>query len=88
MTTFELADYPYSTDYALLADLAQRHSIICVLDYQDCRDVAQTQFFSQEGLICWSVRARGTCYISAFDEATFIAKCQKQNLMFLPPPSK
>jgi len=45
----QLDAYDGSKDYERLAELAKKHSIICILDYQEHRDVAKTIYSFQEG---------------------------------------
>jgi hypothetical protein len=87
VTAYELAPYTGSRDYQRLTALARRASIICVVDYQSLRDVARTNYMEKRGQELWSVSARGIAYITAFNEADFIALCEHHNVEFLIPPS-
>lgn len=89
MNIFQLTDYAGSRDYDRLAELAKAGSLICMVDYQDCRDVAHTIYQSfgpnEES---WTVSARGTSYVWAQNKADFIARCARANLEFIEPPQR
>jgi hypothetical protein len=85
MNIFLLEGYNGSRDYARLAELAQTRSVICLVDYQGCRDVAHTVYSKFDELETWTVGARGIGYISTFDREGFIASCQARNLEFIEP---
>ncbi|GBG14471.1 reductase [Novimethylophilus kurashikiensis] len=88
---YDLPDYRGSKDYARLAALARRSSVVCILDYRvrdiDTRDVARTQYMSKGYQECWSVCSRGTSYITVFSQADFISLCEHYNLEFFEPPA-
>lgn len=87
-TAYELAAYKGSRDYAQLVRLARQASILCIVDFQGQRDVARTNFMRRRrDEEIWSVSARGMGYITAFNEADFIALCEHNNLEFIAPPS-
>lgn len=85
MNIFQLEQYKGSRDYARLAELAMTTSVICLIDYQDCRDVAHTLYQDGGDLKSWQVSARGQSYISAFDTEQFIRRCEALNVEFLEP---
>lgn len=86
MHVYQIADYKGSRDYARLAELAKAQSVICMVDYQGCRDVAQTLYSDAGDVVIWQVSARGISYSSAFDPTRFIAQCMALNLEFIEPP--
>jgi len=83
----QLDAYDGSKDYERLAELAKKHSIICILDYQEHRDVAKTIYSFQEGRdeTWWKVSARDISYITADNHEGFIASCKRLNLAFIEP---
>lgn len=81
-----IADYKGSRDYARLAELAKTKSVICIVDWRECRDVAHTLYLNGGDMETWQVGARGTCYVSAMDLGNFIARCAAVNLEFIEPP--
>jgi hypothetical protein len=87
VNVYQLAGYNGSRDYGRLADLARVRSIICIVDYQECRDVAHTIFTTcGANLESWCVSGRGIGYVHAFNRADFIARCEAANLEFIEPP--
>ena len=86
MNVYQLAGYNGSRDYDRLAELAKVRSVICIVDYQECRDVAHTIYSACDGLESWCVSGRGIGYVQAFDRADFIARCEAANLEFIEPP--
>lgn len=88
MNVYQVNDYPGSRDYDRLAELAKTKSIICLADYQDCRDVAHTIYQAfDSGEESWTVSARGCCYVWAHSKADFIARCALANVEFIEPPA-
>lgn len=92
ITAYALASYNGSRDYALLATLARSASIICIVDYhfrdlkESWRDVCCTNYSSRRGSELWQLSARGISYLTAFDEAEFIRRCESLNVEFFVPP--
>jgi hypothetical protein len=76
-----LDNYKFSTDYYKLYDLAKKQSIICEVDYHNCRDIAQTIYTEYDDYL--SVSARGISYISSFSKEEFISACEHLNLKWL-----
>jgi hypothetical protein len=85
MVVKDSSGYAGSRDYARLAELAKVTSVICIVDFEDMRDVAQTIYTGDSRFDCWYVSARGHCYASSTDLKSFIARCTKVNLEFLEP---
>lgn len=86
VNVYQLAGYNGSRDYSKLADLAKVRSVICIVDYQECRDVAHTIYSTcGDGLETWCVSGRGIGYVHAFDRESFIARCEAANLEFIEP---
>jgi hypothetical protein len=78
--------YQTSTDYELLYELAQRESIICIVDYlfdeeTVCRDVAKTNCF--DGITVAS--SRGVTYLDAGSEKEFVSQCRRWNVEWIVP---
>jgi hypothetical protein len=89
-TIFKILGYETSRDYERLADLMQRQSVICIVDYgKDCRDVAHTLWSpSRDGNGVWQLSARGIGYVYAFSRAEFINQCVRANVDVLMPNDK
>jgi hypothetical protein len=84
-TAYDLAPYSGSRDYELLADLAAKASILCIVDFEGLRDVARTNYMRRGDQELWQVSARGMGYITAFNRADFIALCGHRNVEFMVP---
>ena len=82
MVTRTIENYELSQDYGLLYDLALKSSIVCVADYSDCRDVAQT-IANDHGYV--HISCRGVCYADGVDRKDFIAQCKRANIAFILP---
>lgn len=82
----KVTGYETSRDYELLARLMQSQSIVCIVDYDDCRDIAKT-FFQETKLggETWQVSVRGLCYIYVWNKDNFIKQCARINLEFIVP---
>lgn len=78
----EIAGYQTSKDYKRLWEIAIKQSVLCVCDYHECRDSAQTIYDSAGVLF---VSARGVSYICAKSVNEFIEQCQKINLEWVIP---
>lgn len=91
----ELAKYKTSKDYEWLANKAKEESIICIIDYKrqfegekefHSRDVGVTNYFEKDnGSGTWSISARGTGYLTAFNKEDFIKLCDILNVEILIP---
>lgn len=80
-TIYQVSGYKVSTDYERLADEMQKRALVCLVDYEDLRDVAKTIWSpSKDGEGLWQLSARGTCYIYGFNRADFLAQCQKYHV--------
>lgn len=85
-----IASYPTSRNYPRLAELSKNARIVCFVNHRNnvmLRDVALSYYSVidisfQE---CWTVSARGTSYINAFNLEEFFAQCQAANLEFIDP---
>lgn len=71
--------YKTNRDYARLWTLLQETSVICIVDYMNCRDIAATIFYDNVA----QVSARGITYVWAESYADFERRCQKINLEFI-----
>lgn len=82
----DIIGYPLSKDYALLAQLMLEQSVICIVDYQDVRDVAQT-LYSEYGpdMTVFQVSARGISYVYAHDIEEFKRMCMRYRVEFIVP---
>lgn len=85
LNALHIKGYAGAKDYAVLAELSKKSSIICIFDYESGRDVARTQYMSKGVEEYWSVSSRGMCYISEFSREEFIKQCIKAHLVFLDP---
>lgn len=82
----EVTGYETSRDYEKLADLMQSQSVICIVDYDECRDVAKTMFEKlQTGRAVWQISTRGTCYIYVWSIDGFMKQCKHLNVEFIIP---
>lgn len=84
MVIRQIDESSFSDDYQKLLELMKQSSIICVVDYQSIRDVAQTIYSPLE----LQVVARGIGYIWAQTPEEFVHACKVYNLKFLPPPDR
>lgn len=84
--------YPISRDYDELIHLMQSgHELVCLCDYQGCRDIARTRYepptTESDKKAYFAVQARGICYAGGLhlyiDE--FKKDCHAVNLEFIPP---
>jgi hypothetical protein len=76
-----ITGYTTSQDYELLFELMQKSSIVCVVDFQGCRDVAQTLCRDGDYQIC----VRGHGYLWTDDKDEFIRFCSLINVEFVVP---
>ena len=70
-------------NYLELVELMRSSSIICVVDYDHCRDVAHTIYRNTSAGEEFEVSVRGLGYITAFSEDDFITGCKSLNLRYL-----
>jgi len=79
------ADHGYSVsrDYAALYEMAQSQSVVCFVDYHECRDVACT--LVRRGDI--EIGARGIGYVWATSKGEFVLQCRRLNVEFIPLPN-
>lgn len=83
----EPAGYQTSRNYARLWDLAQKQSVVCLVDYlmttgNPCRDVCKT---SWDGTTM-RMNARGISYLAIpRTKAEFIKQCQECNVEWIVP---
>lgn len=80
-----LAPYPMSSDYPFLAQYIRLHAVACVLDWRDCRDLAEASAMQIGDDYCYTVGVRGRAYIHAFNEQEFIDRCRELELEFIDP---
>lgn len=73
--------YKTSKDYKHLFTLAHATSIVCMVDYESCRDIAATLFHGKT----YQIGARGIGYICAFSEKEFLIQCEEYNVEFIVP---
>lgn len=79
------APYPMSSDYTFLARYIRLHPVACILDWRDCRDLAEASAMPLGDGHCYSVGVRGRAYIHAFSEEEFIERCRELDLEFIDP---
>jgi hypothetical protein len=76
-----ITNYNTSRDYELLFELMQKSSIVCIVDYNFARDVAQTLCKCGDYQIC----ARGIGYLWAENKEEFLKYCEMYNVEFVVP---
>lgn len=92
MTIHAISGYKTSRDYERLWELAQKASVICIVDmiFYDggapSRDVAHTLFRAggKYGPVC-ELSARGIGYIFGDGKDDFVAQCAHHNVEFIEP---
>jgi len=79
------ADHGYnvSRDYDALYDMARSKSVVCFVDYHECRDVAAT--IARIGGDV-EVSARGISYVWGTSKDDFVMQCRRLNVEFIPLP--
>lgn len=82
----DISGYETSRDYAKLWELAQRQSVVCVVDFfggldTPCRDIAQTIRNPHEV----HVSVRGRTYAFGQDAEEFAESCERVNLEWIVP---
>ena len=76
--------YKTSRDYERLFELMQESAVVCFVDYgENCRDIAST---ACDNYPSYFVNARGTGYVTAFNQADFIKQCKQIDLEYIEPP--
>lgn len=90
MTIRDIGGYITSEDYELLFKLAQKHSVICEVDYREgYRDIAHTIFdINMSRISNYEIVARGIVYIYATTKEDFIEQCKENHVKFLVPEGK
>lgn len=73
--------YQTSRDYHTLYDVAHLQSVVCFVDYHECRDVAATLLLGD----VIEISARGIGYVYATSKSEFSAQCEKLNVEFILP---
>lgn len=92
----DIEGYTTSRDYAALWELAQKQSVVCVVDYdwrdgtKASRDIAQTiaspwSIGGMDNRITIGVRVRGIEYAGGKNCEQFVASCERCNLEWLIP---
>lgn len=81
-----MAAYPTSRDYAELWRRAQSESLACIVDWHECRDLAQTIVTSMTR-IALRVSCRGTLYLIAESPEELAREAERINLEWIVPPS-
>jgi hypothetical protein len=76
-----ITNYKTSRDYELLFELMQKSSIICIVDFQGSRDVAQTLCGDGD----YQISARGIGYLWADTREEFLEFCKMINVEFVVP---
>ena len=76
-----ITNYNTSRDYELLFELMQKSSIVCIVDYNFARDVAQTLCREGDYQIC----VRGMGYIWTDKKEEFLKDCKAYNVEFVVP---
>ena len=82
----KIEKYNLSRDYEVLYELVKTTSIVCVVDYHNCRDVASTNYKPEFDDL--DIGVRGMCYYNhgkheRFEE--FEDWCESVNLEFIEP---
>jgi hypothetical protein len=88
MNVHQIGDYAGSREYARLAELAKRYSVICIVKNGSTRDVAKTLYSSHAAGEMWQVSARGTGYVWTDSKDDFVRQCEQVDLEFIEPPSE
>jgi hypothetical protein len=90
----EIAPYATSRDYARLAELAKKASVVCIVNYPErepfmgtTREVTSTHYSrAPDGFEVWQISARTRGFVWAKDVETFVAKCRTYDVEFFEPP--
>ena len=73
--------YVTSRDYETLYCLLRKTSVICIVNYSVCRDIASTAYRSGVS----EITSRGICYIGAETLADFVEQCIEGDVEFIVP---
>lgn len=79
----ELLGYATSKDHVLLADLATKGSVICLVRRGPAAELAQTLYWTVTPL--WRIVSLGRCFVSASTRGEFISLCARHDVEFIPP---
>lgn len=84
------AHYPLSKDYRMLWNLAQRHSIVCIVDMEHgkpgtARDITSTTHSPDWSPKLVQVGSRGIGHVWAESVDEFVAGCEACNLEWIVP---
>jgi len=77
--------YGVSRDHDALYDMAQSKSVVCFVDYHECRDVACTLVRRNSYGTETEIGARGLTYIAGMSREEFVVQCRRYNVEFIPP---
>jgi len=77
--------YGVSRDHDALYDMAQSKSVVCFVDYHECRDVACTLVRRNSYGAETEIGARGLTYIAGMSREEFVMQCRRYNVEFIPP---
>jgi hypothetical protein len=82
-----VADHGYnvSRDHDALYDMAQSKSVVCFVDYHECRDVACTLVRRNSYGTETEIGARGLTYIAGMSREEFVMQCRRYNVEFILP---
>jgi len=80
--------YSVSRDHDDLYDMAQSQSVVCFVDYHDCRDVACTLVRRSSYGTETEIGARGLTYIAGMSREEFVTQCRRYNVEFILPNDK
>jgi len=84
----EYHEYNVSRDYNLLYELAQTKCVVCIVDFQGCRDVAATLVRRNDYGSETDISARGICYVASVNIDEFLMQCKRLNVEFINPNAK
>lgn len=85
MSTIQLKGYKTSRDYKRLAEVMKTQSVICIVDYFECRDICKARFQEWSTRLVFDIGVRGHSYICGFTEAELIEQCEKLNVEVIFP---
>jgi len=84
-----IAPYKTSKDYARLWQLAKTMRVICIVDYEECRDVCKTLYHDSNRFgTTVELSARGISYCSAHTLEQFIKNCEEDHVEFFLPETE
>jgi hypothetical protein len=79
--------YETSRDHDALYDAAQKQSVVCFVDYHECRDVACTLVRRNSYGTETELGVRGMTYIAGMNREEFVMQCRRHNVEFILPNS-